>query len=307
MTNDASTRRPRAHWPYLMVLPAFALELAVHVVPLVVGVWISLTRLTPRELRDWTAAPFTGLDNFRAWLDPDGVLAGEVVASAGRTALYTVLVVGCSLLLGLAAALAVASAPRGRSLWQAWFAVPFALPAFVSVLSWRFILDRDTGMMNRFLVDDLGVVGDRPFWLIGDNAFWSVVMVSVWRLWPVAFLVLAGALRSVPEELYAAAALDGASAWQRLRHVTLPVIRRSTVLLVLVMTLWSATDFSTPYLLFDADPPEEATLLGNLVYRHAFVSYDLGLAAALNVVLAVVLLVAGALAWRLTSRRPLDA
>lgn len=304
MSTDAARS---VRWPYLLVMPAFALELVVHVVPLLIGVVISVKRLTPRELRDWTAAPFVGLDNYRAWWDPDGVVGGELLASAGRTALYTVLVVGASWLLGLAAALAVASAPRGRSLWQAWFVVPFALPAFVTVLSWRFILDRDTGMMNRLLVDDLGLVGDRPFWLIGDNAFWSVVVVSVWRLWPFAFLVLTAALRAVPQELYAAAALDGASPWQRLRRITMPLTRRSSALLVLVLTLWAATDFSTPYLLFDADPPPQATLLGNLVYRHAFVSYDLGLASALNVMLTVVLVGGGAVAWRLMARRPADA
>jgi multiple sugar transport system permease protein len=300
-------RLSRERWPYWLVLPAFALELAVHVVPLVVGVVISVKRLTPRELRDWTAAPYVGLDNYRAWWDPDGVLGGEVLESAGRTALYTVLVVGVSWLLGMAAALAVASARRGRSLWQAWFVVPFALPAFVTVLSWRFILDRDTGMLNTLLVDDLGLVGDRPFWLIGDNAFWSVVVVSVWRLWPFAFLVLAAALHAVPQELYSAAALDGASPWQRLRRITLPLTRRTSALLLLVMTLWAATDFSTPYLLYDADPPPQATLLGNLVYRHAFVSYDLGLASALNVMLTVVLVLGGVVAWQLTARRSADA
>jgi len=289
-----------------MVLPAFALELVVHLVPLLAGVVISVKRLTPRELRDWPAAPFVGLDNYRAWWDPDGVLGGQVLASAGRTVLYTVLVVGASWLLGMGAALAVASPGRGRSFWQAWFVVPFALPAFVTVLAWRFILDRDTGMLNQLLVDDLGVVGDRPFWLIGDNAFWSVVVVSVWRLWPFAFLVLSAALRAVPQELYAAATLDGASAWRRLLEITIPLVRRSSALLLLVMTLWAVTDFSTPYLLFDADPPPQATLLGNLAYRHAFVSYDLGLASALNVMLTVALALAGAAAWRLLARRPAD-
>lgn len=306
MTHDAR-RGGTARWPYLLVLPVFALELVVHVVPLLVGVVISVKRLTPRELNDWTAAPYAGLDNYRAWWDADAVLGGEVLASAGRTALYTVLVVGASWLLGMAAALAVASARRGRSLWQAWFVVPFALPAFVTVLSWRSILDRDTGMLNTLLVDDLGVVGDRPFWLIGDNAFWSIVVVSVWRLWPFAFLVMAAALHAVPQELYSAAALDGASPWQRLRRITMPLTRRTSALVLLVMTLWAATDFSTPYLLFDADPPPQATLLGNLVYRHAFVSYDLGLASALNVLLTVVLVLGGAAAWRLAARRPADA
>ena len=303
-TEPTRTRARRDRWPYLLVMPAFALELLVHVVPLLVGIVISVLRLTPRELRDWTTAPYIGLDNYRAWLGPDGAIGDEVLASVGRTVLYTVLVVGGSWCLGMLAAVTLAAPTRGRSFWQVFFLVPFALPAFVTVLSWRFMLDRDNGMVNRLLVDDLGVVDDRPFWLIGDNAFWAIVVVSVWRLWPFAYLVLAAALRTVPEELYGSAALDGASTWQRFRRITLPLTRRTTALLVLVMSLWTATDFSTPYLLFDASPPESATLLGNLVYRHAFVDFDLGLSSALNVMVTVVLVVGGLLAWRFLARRP---
>lgn len=294
-------------WAYLLVLPVFTLELLVHVIPLLVGVVISVLHLTPGELRDWTSAPYVGLANYRAWLDPDGPIGGEVLASVGRTLLYAVLVVGASWCLGMLAAVTVAGSGRGRAWWQAFFLVPFVLPGFVTVLSWRFVLDRETGMVNTILVDDLGVVDARPFWLIGDNAFWAIVVVSVWKLWPFAYLVLAAGLRTVPGEVYAAAALDGASPWQRFRRITLPLTRRTTALLVLVLSLWALTDFSTPYLLFDAQPPPEATLLGNLVYRHAFVDFDLGLASALNVMVTVVLVVGGLCAWRLLARRPTRA
>lgn len=290
-----------------MVLPAFALELLVHVVPLAVGIVISVLRLTPRELRDWTTAPYVGVDNYRAWLDPDAAIGGEVLASVGRTVLYIALVVGASWCLGMLAAVTLDAPTWGRSFWQVFMLVPFALPAFVSVLSWRFMLDRDNGMVNRLLVDDLGLVGDRPFWLIGDNAFWVVVVVSVWRLWPFAYLVLAAALRTVPEDVHAAAVLDGASPWQRVCRITLPLTRRMTTLLLVVMTLWAATDFSTPFLLFDAQPPPEATLLSNIVYRYAFVDFDLGLASALNVMVTVVLVVGGLITWRLLGRRSTSA
>ena len=303
MTAPPTTRSRQERWPYLFVLPAFALELLVHVVPLLLGMVISLLRLTPRELASWTSAPFVGLDNYRVWLDPDGVIGSEALTSIGRTALYTVLVVGACWCLGLLAALLLSRPQRGRAAWQALFLLPFVLPVFVTVLGWRFMLDRDTGMLNTLLVDDLSLVDDRPFWLLGDNSFWAIVSISVWRLWPFAYLMLAAALRTVPTELYDAAQLDGASAWQRFRRVTLPLTHRTSLLLVLVMSIWAFTDFSTPYLLFDAQPPPEATLLGNVVYKHAFVSFDLGLASALNVVLTVVLLLGGAVAaWRLLGR-----
>ncbi len=283
----------------LLILPAFVLELLVHVAPVLLGVVISLLRLDQFNLRDWTAAPYTGLANYRTGLDPNGPLGSELVASAGRTALYAALVVGISWCLGLFAAVLLANPFRGRAFFQALFLVPFVLPAYATVLPWRFMFDRDTGVLNHLLVDDLHLVHGRPFWLIGGNAFWATVIVAVWRLWPFGYLVLAAALHTVPTEHYAAAAVDGAGAWQQFRRVTLPATRRASTLVFVLMGLWSLTDFSTPYLLFDSTPPPSATLLGNLIYRTAFADFDLGVASAMNVLVASALLVlAGCYACR---------
>jgi len=291
----------------LLVLPAVVLELVVHVAPLVVGLWMSLLRLTPRELRDWTAAPFIGPDNFAAWVSPDASLRGELVAVLGRTALFAILVVAASWLLGLLGALVLDGPTRGAGWWRAFFLVPFALPSFVAVLSWRGMLGRDTGAVNMILVDNLRLLEDRPFWLVGDNAFWAIVIVSIWRLWPFALIVIGAALSGLPSDVREAAALDGAGAWRRLRWITLPMTRRTHLLLVLVMAMWTLADASTSYLLFDASPPPQATLLGNLVYRHAFVNFDLGLASALNLLITAVLLIGAGVAWRLLGRRPTGA
>lgn len=301
----AGSRRPRRErWPYLLVLPAVVLELVVHVAPLGVGVWMSLLRLTPRELREWTSAPFVGLDNFTAWLSPDMALRAELMASLGRTVLFAVLVVTVSWLLGLLAALILDGPTRGAGWWRAFFLIPFALPSFVAVLSWRGMLSRDTGVVNTLLVDDLGLLDDRPFWLVGDNAFWAIVIVSIWRLWPFALFVIGAALSGLPSDVREAAALDGAGPWRRLRWITLPMTRRTHLLLVLVMAMWTIGDASTSYLLFDASPPPQATLLGNLVYRYAFVNFDVGLASAVNVMITAMLLVCAAVAWSCAGRRP---
>jgi ABC-type sugar transport system permease subunit len=115
--------------------------------------------------------------------------------------------------------------------------------------------------------------------------------------------VIGAALSRLPSEVREAAALDGAGPWRRLRFVVLPLTGRTHRLLVLVMGIWTTTDVSTSYLLFDANPPAQATLLGNLVYRQAFVDFDLGRASAVDVMITVVLLLAAALAWRVVGRR----
>jgi multiple sugar transport system permease protein len=294
--------------PLALLAPALLLVLLVHVAPVLLGIELSLLRLTQPHLANWTGAPFAGLDNYRTGLNPSGVVGSELLDSLARTAAFVVIVVGVSWCLGMLAAVLLAAPFRGRALLQAFFLIPFAMPAYASALAWRSIFDRDTGMLNHLIVDDLHLRGDRPFWLIGPNAFWATVIVAAWRLWPFAYLVLAAALRTVPGDQYRAAAVDGAGAWAQFRRITLPATRRASVLVALVGALWAATDFGTPYLLFGATPPAAATLLANLIYRAAFVDFDLGVASALNVAVTLLLLVLGGLcAWRALARTVRDA
>jgi multiple sugar transport system permease protein len=249
-----------------------------------------------------------GFENYRAALGGHGFADSEFVASAARTGLYAVIVTASAWLLGTLAAALMAAPFRGRLFVQILFLLPFAMPAYATVLSWRFLFDRDAGMVNHLLVDELHVVRDRPFWLIGGNAFWATVIVAIWRLWPFAYLVLAAAMRGVPRERYGAAAIDGASAWQAFRYITLPAIRRANALVVLLCASWCATDFSTPYLLFDGRPPSSATLLGNLAYQRAFTDLDFGSAGAMNLLAATALVVLGGLyVWRVFPRGESDA
>jgi multiple sugar transport system permease protein len=284
-------RRGRA-LPYLLIAPAVVLELLVHVGPMLLGVWISLLQLTQLTVRRWTGAPFAGLENYRTGLDPDGAIGSALLASGWRTLVFTVLVVGVAWAVGLFAAVLLSSEFRGRALFRTFFLVPFALPAFVTIIGWSFIFNQQDGALNRLLVDDLGVLEDKPFWLIGDNAFVVVVVVAAWRLWPFAFLMLLAALQNVPHELHEAAALDGASAWQRFRHITMPAIGPANGVVVLVMSLWTVNEFTVPYVLFGPSPPESAQLLSTLVYGNAFVNFNFGLGAAMSVLLLVVLLLA---------------
>lgn len=276
-----------------------ALVFLVQLAPVALAVAMSFLRLGAAQLEDWTAAPFAGAANYRTALGAGGWSDSQLLASAARTGLYAMIVTAVSWLLGLVAAVLMSTPFRGRLVVQTLLILPFAMPAYATVTSWRFLFDRDSGMINHLLVDDLHVVDARPFWLIGGNAFWATVIVAVWRLWPFAYLVLAAGLRTVPVEHYRAAAVDGASAWQSFRHITLPAIRPANALVLSLSALWCATDFSTPYLLFNDQPPPSATLLGNLAYRTAFEDLDFGTAAAMNLLTATTLVtLAGFGLWR---------
>lgn len=288
-------RRGRGVWsgrlPYLLVLPALIFELLVHVGPMLVGVAMSFFEITQFNLRDWLNAPFVGLHNFRVGLDFGGPVGGELLNSLVVTVAFTVLVVGLSWVLGLTAALLVTAEFRARGWFRALFLIPYALPVYVGIMAWKFMLQQRTGAVNALLVDSLHLFGGRPFWLLGDLAFWSMVATSVWRHWPFAFLVLLAGLQNVRGELYEAASLDGANGWRRFRSITLPMLRPVNLVLLLVLGLWTFNDFNIPFVLFGKNAPESANLVAMHIYVNSFVNFNFGLGAAMSVGLLILLLI----------------
>jgi multiple sugar transport system permease protein len=306
LRNRARGRR-RSLLPYLLLVPAAVLELAVHVIPMLVGVWMSLLELTQFHIRNWSTAPFVGLSNYRVTLNVHSVAGRDLVHSFGVTVGYTILSVGLSWVLGTAAAVFLQRPFRGRALLRTLFLTPYALPVYAAVITWSFLFQRDTGLVNHVLVDQLGLTDHRPFWLIGGNSFVALLVVSVWRSWPFAFLCLMAGLQNIPEELYEAAVIDGAGFWRRLQYVTLPMLRPVNRVLVLVLFLWTFNDFNTPYLLFGGSAPKPADLISIHIYRSSFITWNFGTGSAMSVVLLLFLLVVTGLYLLATGRRRSDA
>ncbi|MBO0901459.1 sugar ABC transporter permease [Cellulomonas sp. zg-ZUI222] len=285
-------RRRRSGWwlPYALLVPAVLLEVVIHLVPMLTGIWISFTQLTRFFIRDWTSAPFVGLRNYQVALDFDGAVGRALLSSFAITCAYTVLVVGTAWVLGMAAAVALQRPFRGRAAFRTLFLVPYALPVYAGIVTWNFMLQRDTGVINQLLVEDLGVLDERPFWLIGGHAFASIVIVATWRLWPFAFLMLTAGLQSVPDDLYEAAAMDGAHAFRSWWSITLPMLRPVNLVLVLVMFLWVFNDFNTPYVLFGTSQPPAGDLISFHIYNASFLTWNFGAGAAMSVLLLLFLL-----------------
>lgn len=302
----AGRRRARSRLPYLILVPAIVLELGVHVIPMIVGVWMSLLELTQFYIRDWSSAPFAGLDNYRATLNVNTAVGRELLHSFWVTILYTVGSVGLSWLLGLAGAVCLQRPFRGRALLRTLFLTPYALPAYAAVVTWTFMFQHDTGLVNQVL-DQLGLVDARPFWLIGGNSFVALLVVSVWRSWPFAFLCLMAGLQNVPNEMYEAAYMDGAGFWRRLQYVTLPLLRPINQVVILVLFLWTFNDFNTPYLLFGGSAPNEADIISIHIYESSFVTWNFGAGSAMSVTLLLFLLVVSVAYLLVTNRRRADA
>ncbi|CAM5647133.1 hypothetical protein SAVIM338S_06424 [Streptomyces avidinii] len=297
-----SGRLRRISLPYLLLLPALLLELLVHLIPMVIGIVVSFKELTQFYLRDWGNAPWAGLDNYSLTVDFDAPVGQALLSSFFTTCLFTFFSVGFCWLIGTAAAIFMQETFKGRGILRTIFLVPYALPVYAAVITWAFMFQRDNGLVNHVIHDQLGLTDSPPFWLIGDNSFITLLVVSVWKGWPFAFLIMMAGLQNIPREIYEAAALDGAGVWQQIRRITLPSLRPVNQVLVLVLFLWTFNDFNTPFVLFGKSAPASADLISIHIYQSSFQTWNFGTGSAMSVLLLLFLLVVTGLYLLFTSR-----
>lgn len=298
----AWSRTRRKALPYVLLLPAVCFELLVHIVPMLVGIWISFKQLTVFFIRNWSAAPNVGLGNYRFALDFHDAVGQALLHSFSVTLGFTVLVVALSWLIGTGAAILMQNPFRGRGMLRTYFLVPYALPAYTATITWEFMFQRDHGAVNQIIVRDLHLTSHLPFWLIGGNSFAALVVTAVWRTWPFAFLVVTAGMQSIPADLYEAAAVDGAGVWQSIRKITLPSLRPVNQVLVLVLFLWNFNDFSTPFVLFGNVAPTQANLLSLQIYDTSFQTWNFGSGSAMSVLLLLFLLIVTTVYLLVTNR-----
>ncbi|MBK3544168.1 carbohydrate ABC transporter permease [Streptomyces sp. MBT60] len=288
--------------PYLLLLPAVLLELLIHIIPMVIGIVMSFRQLTQFFINNWGAAPWSGLDNYKIAVDIDAPIGEALLHSFFVTCVFTFFSVGLAWLLGTAAAILLQENFRGRGVLRTIFLVPYALPVYAAVITWAFMFQRDNGMINHVLHDQLGITDEPSFWLIGDNSLYTLIIVSVWKGWPFAFLMLMAGLQNIPRELYEAASIDGAGIWQQIRRITLPSLRPVNQVLILVLFLWTFNDFNTPFVLFGKSAPENADLISIHIYQSSFVTWNFGTGSAMSVLLLLFLLIVTAVYLFFTSR-----
>ncbi|MFI8003029.1 carbohydrate ABC transporter permease [Streptomyces sp. NPDC086010] len=264
-------RRTRPGNGLLFVLPFMAVFALFLVWPVVHGLWMSFTD-TSLALR---VTSFVGFDNYtEAFGDPD------VWSSLGNTALFTALSSVPLVLVALAMALLVHSGLAGQWVWRLAFFAPYLLPVTVVTLIWTWLYQPDLGLGNQLL----GKFGLEPVGWLSDEAvaMWSVTAVTVWWTVGFNFLLYLAALQSLPATYDEAAALDGAGAWRRLWSITLPQLRRTTVLVAMLQVLASLKVFDQIYILTKGGPNGSTRPVLEYVYDVGFTGYRLGYASAVS-------------------------
>jgi multiple sugar transport system permease protein len=264
--------------------------------------WFPILRalvMSVQETNLVSAPTFVGLDNFaRVLADP------QLGIAVANTAWFALLALVFGFPVPIILAVLMSEVRRGRGLYSALAYLPVVIPPVVSVLLWRFFYDASAhGVFNTVL----GWVGIGPLPWLQDSAtaMPAIVIEATWAAAGGTVIIYLAALLGVPPELYDAAEVDGASIWQKIRHITLPHIR--TVLLVtLILQLIATAQLFTEPLLFTGGGPANATLtVLLLIYRYAFqnsLGGDYGMAAALSLMLAAFLAVFTAGYYWLTRR-----
>lgn len=282
-------------YAYAMIAPVVVVLGALVLYPLVRGIYLTFTDAnslnSARQIGvnhiDATYK-FIGLDNYA------DILWGPT--SYDRfwshfiwTIVWTALCVLLHYAIGLGLALLLNQKLRGRTFYRLILVLPWAVPTFVTVFGWRFML-ADNGIINSAL-DALRLPS--PLWL--EDTFWqrfSAIMVNTWCGVPFMMVSLLGGLQSIDSTLYEASEMDGANAWQRFRHVTLPGLRPVSSTVVLLGVIWTFNQFAVIFLLF-GDTAPDAQILVTWAYYLGFGQQprDYAQSAAYGVLLLSILIV----------------
>jgi multiple sugar transport system permease protein len=200
--------------------------------------------------------------------------------------------------LGLCAALLLNSLPRWGSVLGGLVLLPYIIPEIVRALAWRILLDPLFGALNYVLINVLHVMTKGPSWLSDPgSAMGSVITVNVWSGIPFFVILLLAGLKSIDKEVYEAAAVDGANAWRRFLHVTLPGLRYVIIVAVLLSTIFTFNSFTLTYLLTSGGPGGATRVYAILAYEYAIQALrtSAGIAVAMTVApfLFILILVLG--------------
>lgn len=287
----AGLRQREARLAYAMLAPTALVLGLIVILPVLWNLWISLRRVRLIDLQraDFWSLDLT-LDNYTA------VLAGRNFWPVlGTTLTYTVASSLLAIVLGLLAALLAHGRMRGRGLLRGALLFPYIAPVVAVAFAWRMMLNAQFGIVNQLLDRPVDFLAQRylEVSLLGRPLRWPlalsvVVLFEGWRYFPFAFLFFLARLQALPDELYEAAAVDGAVPSQRFWHITLPQLRGVFATLLLLRLMWTFNRFDDIYLLTGGGAGTEVITVR--IYDYLTGRGNIGAAAALAVVLALCLL-----------------
>jgi multiple sugar transport system permease protein len=279
--------------PYLLVAPVMIFIACLALVPAVFTVVQAFYKVDALD----PPTRFDGLGNFvRLFHDK------AVTGSIGNTALYVVIGVTLSTVIGIAAAVVLQKPFRGRSLVIAILILPWALPGVVEGILWTGIFDPNAGLINSLL--STFHLGDGNTVLLGQSRFLTIALielVQVWQITPLSVLLILAVLQLIPGDLYEAAQIDGCSSWGAFRRITLPLARPGIAVTMVQAVIATLNVFDQPYVLNGAANTGASVTMQT--YFISFQDLDFGQGYALSLMITIVTLLIALVVVRLVYRR----
>ena len=280
---------------YFLLTPQVIILLVFMVFPILSSLAISFTGLD--FARPKIGMPFVGLDNYIK-----AVTSKNFLESIQRTIYFTGMSVSLTIIMGLGFASALTKPAPGVKFIRAIIIIPWAVPAVISGLMWRWIFNAQWGPLNGILMQ-LGIIDSyqsylsRPFLALN-----VIVLANLWKQVPFAVLMCIAALSTIPEDLFEAAKVDGANPLQAFWSITLPLIMPSLAVLMVLSTAWSFFAFDLVYAITEGGPANATTILPYFAYLRIFKFLKFGEGAAIGYIITLVVLILGYLYMKLIYR-----
>ncbi|MCM8900430.1 sugar ABC transporter permease [Caldicoprobacter algeriensis] len=273
-----SLKQAEARLGFLLMLPAILLIFSIIVYPIMYNIYLSFHKVSLSPMKPHK---FVGASNYLKLFSDESFLRSLLT-----TFMYVIITVVFSTIVGLLVALLMNREFRGRKFARSLIILPYVAPVISTVFVWQYMFNRIYGVVNYLTVDILYLFKDAPMWF--DHPLFSlmlVVLFDTWRVFPYSFMMILAGLQSIDNSLYEAAEVDGARAWSKFWHITLPEILPIIRSLVILRSIWNFYKFEDIYLL-----TKQVPVIGVYLYETAFSVNNHGLAAAITVVLFCIIM-----------------
>jgi multiple sugar transport system permease protein len=275
---------------WLLLAPSLLLIGGLILYPILYNLWLSLFD----KHAFLPVQAFVGFKHYRYFAGDE-----EFWSSFWYGSVYSAATIVLQLGLGVAAALLLNEVFIGRNFLRGVVLFPYMIPTIVAVILWKWLLNDQFGLVNHLLVA-AGFVGAPVPWLGKDYIMWSLILTSVWQFFPFVVIAYLARLQTIPPELYEAATVDGATAWRRFLHVTLPQTWNVLFVIILLRSIWMFTKFDTVWLMAgEGAVGRYIRTLPVYAYMRSFTYLQAGMGAALAVIMFALLLAATAVYFQL--------
>ena len=275
---------------YLYTSPALIIMSLVVLYPFVYNVVISFSNMNLSHFLDWR---LKGPQNYY-----DVLSDHQFWYFLYKTVLWTVINLVFHVGIGVYLALLLNKDLKGKTIYRTLLILPWAVPQYITALTWRGMFNSEYGAINLLTEQFLGF---QIPWLSTEwGAFTACLITNIWLGFPFMMIIALGGLQSIPNELYEAADMDGANAWHKFRNITVPLLKPVMVPAITLGVIWTFNNFNVVWLVSNGGEPSDTThILVSWVYKSAFTYFRMGYAAAFSMIIFVILFV---FSWRFIKR-----